>query len=370
LGEIHCRRAYYLCHRCGKGSFPWDEAVGLSPKRLTPAAEQVASMAGVACNSFAEAADHVLRTMAGLRLSESTVQRTAEDAGQRLGQLLTAGKTLGFPRPWEWHRDARGCTCAYVSIDATGVRQQAADGGKAEGRMPYVAMVYNPVPDLPEDSPFLPSPTATMQARYLAGLYDLDQLGLQLRKQAAQVGMDRAEQWIGLTDGGNGLENFVTTNFPRNVVVILDFWHASEYLHELAILLHPDDEEARKKQHLEWCRLLKHEGGQAMIAHLKQCPLPPSKRATRKRAARQKLDETLNYFNNNVHRMDYPTYEANGWLIGSGAVESACKTVVGQRLKLAGMRWREEGTDSVCHLRALFKSEPRQWQAFWQRSIN
>jgi hypothetical protein len=365
LGEITCLRAYYVCHRCGHGAFPWDEAVGLTSKRLTPAAEQAASMAGVVCNSFAEASDNVLRTLAGLRLSESTVQRTTEDAGERVGQRLAEGKTFGFPRPWEWHRDAQGRTCAYVSIDATGVRQQAKDGGKADGRMPYVAMVYNPVPDLPEDSPYLPSPQATMQARYLAGLYDLDDLGLQLRKQAGQVGMDQAEQWIGLTDGGNGLENFVTTHFPRNVTLILDFWHASEYLRELAKTLHPDVEEVRQQQYLQWCHLLKQEGGQAMIAHLLLLPLPP-----RKPSARQQLSETLNYFQNNVHRMDYPTYEAKGWLIGSGAMESACKTVVGQRLKLAGMRWREEGTDDMCHLRALFQSEPSQWQAFWQRSIN
>jgi hypothetical protein len=345
--------------------FPWDEAVGLTPKRLTPAAEQVVSMAGVACNSFGEAADHVLRVLAGLRLSESTVQRTAEGAGTRAGGLLAAGKTLGFPQPWNWHRDAKGRTCAYVSIDATGVRQQAADGGPAEGRMPYVAMVYNPVPDLPADSPYRPPAKATMQARYLAGLYDLETPGVLLRKQAGQVGMDRADQWIGLTDGARCLETFVTTNFPRDVVLILDFWHASDYLTELAQLLHPDDEETRKQLLEKWCRIMKHEGGQAIIAHLGQWPMPP-----RKPTVRKKLSETLDYFRNNVHRMDYPTYLANGWLIGSGAVESACKTVVGQRLKLAGMRWREDGTDAVCHLRALFKSEPRQWQAFWQRSVN
>lgn len=365
MGEIHCRRAYYFCHRCGHGLFPWDEAVGLTPKRLTPAAEQVASMAGVVCNSFAEAADNVLRTMAGLRLSESTVQRTAEDAGERVGRLLAKGKTLGFRQSWDWRRDATGRTCAYVSIDATGVRQQAKDGGRAEGRMPYVAMVYNPVPDLPDDSPYRPSPKATMQARYLAGLYSLEELGLQLRKQAGQVGMDRADQWIGLTDGGNGLENFIRINFPRDVHLILDFWHASEYLLELAKLLRPDDEEARQQLHKNWCHVMKHEGGQAIIDHLEQFPLPP-----RKRGVKQKLAETVSYFKNNVHRMDYPTYVANGWLIGSGAVESACKTVVGQRLKLAGMRWREDGTDDICHLRALFRSESTQWQAFWQRSIN
>lgn len=365
LGPIHCRRAYYYCHRCGTGSFPWDAVVGLSPKGLTPAAAQVVSMAGVACNSFGEAAAGVLVTMAGLHLSESTVQRTTEEVGQRLGALLAAGKTFGFPQSWDWHRDAAGRTCAYVSIDATGVRQQAADGGPAEGRMPYVAMVYNPVPELPADSPFCPGPKATMQVRYLAGLYDLEQLGLQLRKQAGQVGMDRAAQWIGLTDGGNGLENFIRSNFPRDVVLILDFWHASEYLREIAQLLQPADEAARQALYEQWCRLLKHEGGASIITHLEEYARP-----RRKPAVRAKLTKTLNYFRNNVHRMDYPSYVAKGWLIGSGAVESACKTVVGQRLKLAGMRWREPGTDAICHLRALFKSEPRQWQAFWQRSIN
>ncbi len=73
---------------------------------------------------------------------------------------------------------------------------------------------------------------------------------------------------------------------------------------------------------------------------------------------------------NHKHKMNYPDYLAQGWHIGSGAVESACKTVVGQRLKLAGMRWGEEGTDNVCHLRALFKSEKNQWDAFWARQVN
>src|SRR5579864_7880654 len=65
--------------------------------------------------------------------------------------------------------------------------------------------------------------------------------------------------------------------------------------------------------------------------------------------------------------MEYPEYRAKGWQIGSGPVESACKTVVGQRLKLAGMRWGEDGTDALCHLRALFQSEHGPWDAFWRR---
>lgn len=72
------------------------------------------------------------------------------------------------------------------------------------------------------------------------------------------------------------------------------------------------------------------------------------------------------YFRNNVHRMDYPTYVANGWQIGSGPVERACGTVVGDRPKDSGMRWSEPGSNAVCHARSLFNSEPCQWEAFWK----
>lgn len=364
MGILVCQRAYYYCGRCGEGVLPWDDKVGLTARSFTPATERLVSLAGALSDSFAEAAERVLPEMAGLKVAETTVQRTTEGVGERIAEHRRRGRTFGFHRPWEWHKDAQGRTCAYVSLDLTGVRQQAKDGGSAEGRMPYVAMVYNPVPELPDDCPYQPPAKAAMQARYLSGLYDLDELGLQLRKQAGQVGMDQAEVWIGLSDGGNGLEEFVRRNFSRDPVLILDFWHPANHLTDLAKMLHPDDEDKREELLTSWCHTMKHEGGQRIIEVLRAYPLP------RKKAVKAKHAEVVTYLENNVHRMDYPTYLAKGWMIGSGAVESACKTVVGQRLKQAGMRWREYGTDSMCQLRALFKSEPSQWQAFWQRRIN
>jgi hypothetical protein len=364
LGSVACQRAYYYCGRCGKGVLPWDEQVGLTERSFTPAAERLVSLAGALSESFEEASERVLPEMAGLRIAETTVQRTSEGVGNRIADHRRGGRTFGFSRPWEWYRDACGRTCAYISVDLTGVRQQAKDGSAAEGRMPYVAMVYNPVPELPEGSPYQPPAKAVMQARYLSGLYDLDELGLQLRKQAAQVGMDRADLWIGLTDGGNGLEDFVRKNFPRDPVLILDFWHPADHLAQLAKLLHPDDEETRQALVTSWCHTMKHEGGQRIVEVLREHPLP------RRKGVLEKHAEVVNYFSNNLHRMDYPRYLANGWMIGSGAVESACKTVVAQRLKQAGMRWREYGTNTMCHLRALYRSEPDQWQAFWRRQNN
>ena len=58
--------------------------------------------------------------------------------------------------------------------------------------------------------------------------------------------------------------------------------------------------------------------------------------------------EVVGYFENHVHRMDYPTYRAKGWAIGSGPIESACKTVIGKRMKNGGMRWGEDGADEMC----------------------
>ena len=87
-------------------------------------------------------------------------------------------------------------------------------------------------------------------------------------------------------------------------------------------------------------------------------------------AVRKVHGEVVGYFENHVHRMDYPTYRAKGWAIGSGPIESACKTVIGKRMKNGGMRWGEDGADEMCHLRALFSSGEKQWDAYWHPSRN
>ena len=64
----------------------------------------------------------------------------------------------------------------------------------------------------------------------------------------------------------------------------------------------------------------------------------------------------LGYFEGHKNRMNYPVYKAKGMMIGSGPVESACKIVVNQRLKQAGMRWTKTGADSILALRTAVLS--------------
>ena len=330
---------------------------------LTPAAERLTTLAGGIAEGF-DKGHELLEEMAGIPLSESTVQRTTEAAGQRIVETFQAGKTFGDNTPWKWNLDAQGKKIAYASIDATGVPQQGRDGKKVEGRMAYVGMIFNPLPDRERVFEGLPKPGASMQARYVSGLYALHEMGPLLRRQAGQVGMDQADTWIAITDGGNGLEAFMETNFPRVEAVILDFWHAAEYLAKLAKALYAKDESQAETQKEDWCRILREEGGTTMIAVLENenwpIGIPGLKKAR---------DDVLSYFRNQEHRMDYPAYQANGWYIGSGAVESACKSVVNQRLKGTGMRWGVSGSHEVCHVRALYRSERAQWKAFWSREI-
>lgn len=363
VGTFSLERGYYHCRSCGRGTVPWDEALGLSPQALTAGARELVCIAG-AVDSFGEAADVVLKKLAGLRASESTVERTSEAVGDDIGRRQAAGATFGAATPWAWHQDAEGKTCAYVSLDLTGLGMQGPEGAAAEGRMAAVGMIYNPVP---EDSARWARPhgrTPQFQARYVAGLEGQASLAEPMRRQAAQVGMDQAERWIALSDAGAGVEDLLRVNFARVEAVILDFYHVAEHLGDLGRALYPADESAREGWFERWCHRLKHDGGQAVLDELRALP------ADHRESVRKVQGEVVGYFENHVHRMDYPAYRAKGWAIGSGPIESACKTVIGKRMKNGGMRWGEEGADGMCHLRALFASGEDQWDAYWHPGRN
>ena len=355
LGDVRIERAYYHCRHCGRGHFPWDQTLRLC-ERLTPAAREAVTLAGIQ-ESFGKVADRCLYKLTGLRLSESTVQRTTEAAGEHLGERLEQKVVFGEAKAWEWNRDHTGQKCAYISVDATGIMMQGPDGAKADGRMVYVGMVYNPQPRGPDEED-IAKPCDGV--RYLAGLSGPDclkQLGEQLRRQAAQVGMNDVEQWIALSDAGNGLEEFFDVYFPR-AEKIVDFRHATDHLAPLAKLLRPGT--AGDALLSAWCHQLKHQGGRKLLASLEK--LDRNKMAE---ATQTEHDKTLTFFRNHCARMNYPEYLKRGWQIGSGSIESACKNVINHRLNMGGMRWGEQGGDALAHLRALFCSDADQWDAYW-----
>jgi hypothetical protein len=356
FGGVVYERGYYHCSQCHTGHFPLDHELWVRTRK-TKAATEVMTLAGTLA-PFRQSAKRLLKRLSGLSVSGSTLRRTTESVGQDVAETRAKGETIGPETPWNWHQDAKSEQLAYVSLDATGVAQQGEHQEKQEGKMPYVAAVFNPLFDREKKSHRL------KEARYVSGLLSLSEIGLQLRRECQAVGLFRADKVIALTDGGNGLPEClldVVAGQTKELIYILDFFHAAEHAVEFAKAVRPHDEAARTKQVEAWCHTLKHEGGKALLLELEHWD--QSQRTPALIEAHRKF---TGYLRNNQDRMDYPTYVQNGWQIGSGVIESACTSVVALRLKAPGMRWRPQGTTALCQLRALSQSQHPLWDHYWR----
>ena len=313
LGAVRLARPYYHCASCGQGVCPWDAVLGVTATALSPGVEEVACIAGVQ-GSFAEASAKVLPKLAGLQLAESTVERTTEAAGQRLAAAQTVGQRLEKSpgrsgrgtgmrrgrrwRMWRWmppgsrNKGAReqkwrvawpmwrGCT---IRCRRTGHAGRVRRWGRSQRGKPGMWLAWS-------------------GWRWWAR---------PSRQQGVAVGIDRAERWIALSDGGNGLEDCVRTHFPRVEVVILDFYHAAEYLSDLAIAWHGADANAGEALGQQWGHQLNMEGARRCWRRYTGLDL-----RGRSTTARECYQATVRYFTYHLPRMDYPTYCAEGWQIG------------------------------------------------------
>jgi hypothetical protein len=79
---------------------------------------------------------------------------------------------------------------------------------------------------------------------------------------------------------------------------------------------------------------------------------------------KDELDTALGYFEHNAPRMLHKWFRSRGLFTGSGVVEAGCETIVGQRLKLSGMRWTVASADAIIALRCREASS--QWEEIWQ----
>jgi hypothetical protein len=71
----------------------------------------------------------------------------------------------------------------------------------------------------------------------------------------------------------------------------------------------------------------------------------------------EKARELINYYTSNKSRMNYPEYQKIGCgIIGSGAIESAHRTLVQKRMKQSGQRWSCKGAQNMLNLRVVRKN--------------
>lgn len=108
-------------------------------------------------------------------------------------------------------------------------------------------------------------------------------------------------------------------NFNSELLCILDWYHASQHLHDYSKMAYGEAEGAT------WVAgaktILYEQGGGKLLEHLRSLPVPKGAEAA------EEHRKLIGYFENNEHRTDYPRYREQGWDIGSGPTEAACKIV-------------------------------------------
>ncbi len=167
-------------------------------------------------------------------------------------------------------------------------------------------------------------------------------------------GLEHAGQVAAVTDGAEWLQGFIDYH-RADALRILDFAHAAEYIAAIG-------EAVRAAGHwlpTSWrdgvLHRLKHEGPERVLVHLSRLSL---------RCADPDVCKKLQYLCTRRGQLLYPRYQAAGWPIGSGMVESANKLVVQARLKGAGMHWKRENVNSMLLLRNAVCND--RWQETWQ----
>ena len=351
-GAVTLTRAWYHCAACGHGFAPRDAELGVAGASMSPGLRAMNDQAAAA-GPFAGAA-RLLENLAGVRLTVKRVERAAEASGSALAAavrdraaLITARRLV--PLPPSPLPDK-----LYAAIDGTGVpvtaketagRDGKGEDGRARTREVKLGVFFTqdqvdekgyPVRD--RDSS---SYVATFEpASVFAGLVEAEGI----RRGAGHV-----RQLTILGDGAAWIWNIAGSKFP-GATQIVDLFHAREHLHDLARLLEfmlPD----RKDEWLA-ARLQDLDNGDidGICTAARTFPLTGINK--------DELDTALGYFEHNAPRMRYHWFRSRGLFTGSGVVESGCKAVIGQRLKLSGMRWTLAGADAIATLRCQQASRP------------
>lgn len=168
---------------------------------------------------------------------------------------------------------------------------------------------------------------------------------------------------IGLADGAASNWSFLR---PRADLLLIDFWHVTEYLSKAATAMHPN--KSQKDQREEWlenaCHKLKHNFGSATRILNELIAFKEKSKMSAKN--KKLLQATITYIRNNKDKMAYHKHVADNLPIGSGVTEAACKTIVKQRMCKGAARWKDKGATTVLTLRSLHLTNSR-WDQFWKK---
>jgi hypothetical protein len=163
-------------------------------------------------------------------------------------------------------------------------------------------------------------------------------------------GVGTALEVVAVMDGAGWLQKFIDFHRP-DAIRILDFPHAVEYLSRASHEVHGTGTAATSAWIGTQAHALKHDGPEPVLAALRALPTGEHR------------DDALEYLEPRLPQLQYPTFRAAGYPIGSGIVESANKVVVEDRLKGSGMHWAPRHVDPLLALRTIVCAD--RWDEAW-----
>jgi hypothetical protein len=155
---------------------------------------------------------------------------------------------------------------------------------------------------------------------------------------------------VAVMDGADWLQRFIDFHRP-DAIRVLDFPHALEYLTHASHEAHGAGTAATSEWIARQAHALKHDGPDPVLTALRALP------------AGEHRDTALGYLEPRLAQLQYPTFRAQGYPIGSGIVESANKVVVQDRLKGSGMHWAPDHVDPMLALRTIVCAD--RWEEAW-----
>jgi len=353
FGSFVLQRAYYYHEGKQQGYYPADAALGLECGH-TPALARLICLEGADETSYQKAEQHLEET-GGIHVSARQIQRMVQRVGAAAQQWQQR----------EAHPGGSAVPIMYVSADGTGVPMRKAElvgragkqaDGSAKTRMAYLGCVFTQHRTDEEGHPVRDYESTT----YVSSFSPIEEFGPCLRQEAIRRGLGSAHQVVLLIDGAEGLANMGRLCFP-GITQIVDFYHALEHAGRVLLALLGSKEHPEYKRRLaHWSkRLLKDKVQQLITQTRSEC-------AGKAQAAA--VEKELGYFANNIDRMQYGTFRAKSFFIGSGVIEAGCKTVIGSRCKQSGMFWGKPGAENVLALRCIHAS--RRLGTFWKDRLS
>jgi hypothetical protein len=355
LGLVALARAWYHCAECERGLAPRDAELGVAGTSMSPGLAAMNDIAAAA-GPFAGAA-RLLEELAGVRLTAKRVERAAEASGavvaasgRERAALIASRKLVPLPpSPLPGK--------LYAVIDGTGVpvtpketagRDGKGEDGRARTREVKLAVFFTQDKLDKDGYPVRDRAPASVIATFEPAAT----FGNLVKAEGIRRGAGHVRQFTILGDGAAWIWGIATAKFPEATQVV-DLYHAREHLHSLTrslefmLLDRRDEWLAARLEDLDYGDI------DGIAAAVREYPLEGVKK--------DEVDKELGYFLNNAPRMRYHWFRSRGLFVGSGVVEASCKTVVGQRLKQAGMHWTVPGADAIIALRCRDASST--WEA-------